>query len=86
MSEAYSIVRKRRTLMLLHDSEVRCPRKGPVGNVISVVKCADIFEGTPEGCNGCQIHLDARLKAVPLRKMSTENLRYYPRQFRPLPI
>lgn len=78
-TESFAVTHKRKTLQLLDHSEVRCPRKGPIGNVISVVKCADIFENSPEGCNGCRQHFGARLKAVPLRRLSVEHLRAAPR-------
>lgn len=38
-------------------TEVNCIRKGPLGNVVSVVKCARMWEESPDVCvgSGCKI-------------------------------
>lgn len=66
----FSIVHKRKTLLVLHDNEVRCPRKSPLGDVIAVVRCVETFEMRPEGCGQCRQHLESKVKANRLAQIN----------------
>lgn len=33
---------------------VNCPRKGPMGNEVSVIKCVQWHRGSPAECGACQ--------------------------------
>lgn len=66
----FALAHKRKTLQVLDQTEVRCPRKSPIGDVISVVKCADIFDVSAEGCGACKQYLDAKPRAVKLRSIT----------------
>lgn len=76
---SFALVRKRKTLQVIDQNEVRCPRKSPVGDVISVVKCADIFDVSAEGCGPCRQYLDAKPRAVKLRSITSGEFTREPR-------
>jgi hypothetical protein len=78
-------------------TEVNCIRKGPLGNVISIVKCARMWEESADTCvgNGCKIgsvvkhtahKLVAFTKEADANKRNTHNRHGTPRRKRnPLP-
>lgn len=45
-------------------SEVLCPRKGPLGNIIAVTVCADMYERRPQACADCKCNAALQLKEI----------------------
>ena len=45
---------------------VVCPRKGPLGNEVSVMKCVHLHESDPGGCGRCTHYAAAKAGAQDL--------------------